>query len=271
MNYDLNSYNSNHKKRPSLMNVDLPADSNAIGIEKVCNNKPIDGGSLMALGRGVRKDYPPRVFKFLMENKNDEIVALEVFRRPITKAVNHLLNLMTLGKFEKEKRKLGYDNFFHLGLIARMRSGKSVVIEKNAVICVATANRPQSKMRYGGERMRINVPSPIKLGEFMERGEKSMGNFFHYHPFTNNCQVFVRGLLKANNLLTPELEKFIFQPIEQLVENINPVARKVAEKATELAGVADRVVEGETDRDEIKEDVSGGRIPLQPNMKMIMT
>lgn len=275
MNNDLYSYNSNHKKRPSLMNVDLPADSNAIGIENCDNNMMMDeGGSLLALGRGVRKDYPPKVYRFLMENRNDEIVALEVFRRPIMKAVNTILNLMSFGKFGKEQKKLGYDNFFHLGIIARMRSGKSVVIEKNAVINVGTAYNPQSSSKYGGERMRVPVSRPIKLLEFMNRGEKELANFYHYHPFNNNCQVFVRGLLKANGLLTPQIEKFVFQPIEQLVQNINPVAQNVAKRITDLGGVADRVVEGETDRDEIKQevgvdDLEGGRLSNM-NMKMIM-
>jgi hypothetical protein len=44
--------------------------------------------------------------------------------------------------------------------------------------------------------------------------------FYTYDFKTNNCQVFVRDCLKGSGLLTPELEKFIIQPIADIAKEV---------------------------------------------------
>ena len=36
-------------------------------------------------------------------------------------------------------------------------------------------------------------------------------NFYRYSAYNNNCQTFISNILKANNLLTYELNNFIVQ------------------------------------------------------------
>ena len=206
-----------------------------------------------ALRKGIRKDYSPPVYRFIRENYNDEIVGIEVFRRPLASAINKALNWISLGKWDKEKKIYGYDTFYHLGMIATMKSGKRIVIEKNAVINVMKAPALHNiNRKLGGERINIPIVNPIKLGVFLDRTEKQMGsNYFLYDPFKNNCQVFVLNVLRANGLLNDEQKKFILQDIEGVVSAQKSYVPKVAQKITDLGGLADTFYEGETNREKI--------------------
>lgn len=206
-----------------------------------------------AVRKGIRKDYSPPVYKFIRKNYNDEIQYIEVFRRPISSAITKMLNWISLGKWNKEKNKYGYDNFYHLGIIATTKSGKRIVIEKNAVINVMKAPAPHNiDRKLGGERINIPINNPIKLGVFLDRTEKKMGDkYFLYNAFNNNCQVFVMNCLTANGLSNEEHKKFILQDIDSIVSAQKAYVPDVAQKITDLGGLADTFYEGETNREKL--------------------
>jgi len=223
------------------------------------NDEEIEGGRfgislknrIKAVSKGIRDDYSYPVYEFILRNYNDEIKHIEVCRRPLSNAVNKAFTLISLGKWDKEKYKYGYDTFYHLFLICFMKSGKKIVVEKNAVINVGKA--PE---KLSSNEKCISVPMNgrmIKLGVFMKNGESSMKNYFRYDPFTNNCQVFVYNMLKSNALLDDKLKNFILQDVEGVVSGQRTYVPTVARKITNLGGLADKFLEGETDREEIKD------------------
>ena len=64
-----------------------------------------------------------------------------------------------------------------------------------------------------------------------------------YDSITQNCQYFVRAVLKACNVLTPALEKYIMQDAAAVIEGL-PWFAKLARKLTDTANVLDVAKEG---------------------------
>lgn len=208
---------------------------------------------IRALTRGIRQDYTPKVYEFILRNYSEELVSFEVCRRPLSGAVNKMLNIGSFGRWDKEKHKYGYDTFFHLFIVAKTKAGKQFVIEKNAVINVSEYRFFRQK---GDVCIKIPPPSsPIKLGIFMKKAETHMKSrgYFEYDPFKNNCQVFVFNVLRANGLMDDKLKAFIMQDVEGIVSGQRSYFPRLARKITDLGGLADKFLEGETDREEIKE------------------
>jgi len=202
---------------------------------------------IKSVSRGIRSDYSHAVYQFILRHYSNEIVSMKVGRRPLTSAVNKMLSLATMGKWDKVAHNYGYDTFYHLFIVATLDTGKQIVIEKNAVINVGNY-KPSGKTEFRP----VLMTTPIKLGILLKNAESSMKNYFHYDSFSNNCQVFVYGVLKANGLLTPELTNFIKQDVSKVVAEQHSYLPTIARGITDLGGLADKFIEGETDRDEIK-------------------
>jgi hypothetical protein len=62
-----------------------------------------------------------------------EITNIATYRIPIRKILDNALNLISLGKWNKEKDNLGFDVFFHLALVATV-GNKNIFIDKVEVI-----------------------------------------------------------------------------------------------------------------------------------------
>ena len=197
----------------------------------------------------VQNDYTPKVYELIKRNYDDKITHIKIGRTPLTKAIESALNLVSLGKWKREKRNFGYDNFYHLFLIVDTESGKRFIIEKNEVINVA--HYPKDK-GYPEDNMDVPVEKPVKLGVLMKKAEASMDNYFLYDSFTNNCQVFVSNVLAGNDLLNPELQKYISQELEEVLKTQPSYLSRVARNVTDLGGRVTRFLDGGTNREKIK-------------------
>lgn len=187
-----------------------------------------------------RYNAPPAVVKFLKDYGAYNVDSIVVCRKPVIRAIQHILNALTLGKYEREKKKLGYDDLYHLYLqmsISNPTNGHSIQItaEKNHVVQIHSSHGecPES----------VTVGSPnTTVFEFFERGSELQGNsFWQYDPIQNNCQVFSKTLLEANHILTPEAEAFVFQPAKTL---LSEEAHKFSSGVTDIAGRLDALVMG---------------------------
>ena len=69
-------------------------------------------------------------------------------------------------------------------------------------------------------------------------------NFYKYSAYNNNCQTFISNILKANNLLTYELNNFIVQNTQQLFNNLSNL-RKITNTLTDIGGRFDFIRQGE--------------------------
>lgn len=183
----------------------------------------------------IRKRAPPKVRQFVARNGKDKIITLEVGRTPIAKPVTGFLNTISLGKYSKKKKELGYDNVYHTFLVATLESGKKVKIEKNSQVEI-TDYKPGT-----GELRHIPLKEPVPVSKFLEKGEEyfklsdadvSRGqNFWKYDKRTNNCQYFVDDLIRGNATEiaeAPEVsEPFRKQDAEELSKSLPDVSDSI--------------------------------------------
>ena len=174
---------------------------------------------------------------------DDDITEMFVVRRPIMPVIEKTFKLFA-GNYEEIKKNLGYDALQHLSLNVRTDKGL-FRIEKLGDDDI----KVQKVQSSPGERMDVNFNNRIlTMNEMLRKTEASMGSkFLPYDSQNNNCQVFVNSILRANNLLTPDLSSFINQDIERLYKELKggSVLRRLVQAITDIGGVAERAIVGE--------------------------
>jgi hypothetical protein len=200
--------------------------------------------NILEATKGVRKGYPPSVRSVISKYADWDIVDMSIRRDPINSFLTKIVDTVSFGEYSKATKELGYDKVFHLGLVMSLRKGASTVhllIEKNEVIRFGLAG-PAVK---DTELLKIPVTKKITLGQFLEAGEKAKGpSFFLYDAFSNNCQMFIEGLLSASGLLTAAAKKFIVQDTGSIVKKIPSLAQKIIKGVTDISAIANVVTEG---------------------------
>jgi len=182
------------------------------------------------------EDFPIHVKKFLEAHGQEIITNLKVFRYPIPEYIETVANLISKGEFSKEREKLGYDNFFHLGLVIN----NNIMLEKNSILNMVIEQPPRSS-----EFMPVNLHKKITLNELLENTKKVYGSkLFRFDAFRRNCQVFTTQVLKANGLMTEQLRSFINQPLDEVIKKmpeLSNIFNKITDAHALFATVADEV------------------------------
>lgn len=197
--------------------------------------------------RGARLNYSPSADKVLQAHQPWTITNLRLYRVPVQKPISTALNVVSLGRFGAAKKEAGIDTLYHLMLLVNVQSpdGANTAllrVEKNAVI-----NIDRVSEMTGGQEQAVPLPQPTSTFQtFMDKGRAAMGEktFFLYDAFKNNCQDFVRGLLRANGVLTPEADAFLKQDVAKVQEKSGSFTHKVANFVTDLGARADRALQG---------------------------
>lgn len=216
------------------------------------------------VSKGVRNNYPPKARQTLAKYGNGTVYRIEIIREPIQSTINKALNFITAGKFNQAKKKFNYDNLFHLSMIAFVATPNGdkvpIKIEKNEVINITDKLVIKSDAKREGVSSGLSqhssgqdaesIPVPVRQGltlqQMMDTAQKEVGaDFFKYDAFTNNCQNFIINILRANDLSTPKVETFVLQPVEGLLKELPSFTSPLASLVTNVAGVADRVIQGE--------------------------
>ena len=222
-----------------------------------------------------RKGPPPKIRKWIEQNRNKHITKIVVCRKPVQKAVRNLLNIVSLGKFDKSLKGLNYENIFHLYIYITI-GNKTWRIEKNEVVDLTEDNRDinedcmninlEGKTITKRERIKPRVQrglffssgpkfkttitriprKKITLERFMKNGENFQNNFWDYVPKDNNCQVFAISLLLGNGLIKrfDKTYKFVKQDSEAIFRNNPRYLAKVGKTFTDIAAVFDALKEG---------------------------
>lgn len=157
-------------------------------------------------------------------------------REVVQKSVTTLINLISAGQLDKEKKKMGYDDFFHIRLYCEMESGAYILLEKNEVVFIY----PKTEIK--GERLPIKQSQPnLTLNELVNKTIKYMGekDFYTYDAFTNNCASFVIAILKANGLWDENDKAFLLQDVKYLKDKL-PKTKQVASYITQLGAIVSR-------------------------------
>ena len=212
-----------------------------------------DDDELVMLGGGAFFEpeldkYPKESLKVLQQYGNYPIVKLTVFRTPLKEFNNYLVNIVSLGSYDKIRKELGtkYDKMYHLGLVATTRdySGniKDIIIEKHARVMISTKIEVNKKT----ETMPVDIQGKsLTINILTEELRNKQGNkyYFAYSALGgNNCQNFVLEMLKIPRLLTPELEKFIYQDLTPILKNIAPHTKGVSDFITNFWAWKDKLL-----------------------------
>lgn len=195
------------------------------------------------IGPSIRRDYSPPIRDFLKKHGDKKIKSITLQRVPIESALKSVLDVITLGQYSKTTQKLGYDRVFHLSSIIFLEGLPfPIVVEKNEVINISRKIPP---MKKGGSRLNVPVTKNITLNEMLNNASSKLGSrFFLYDAFTNNCQMFIRDILKYSDLLTPEIEKWIMQDAQAILKGL-PIYTKYATRGlTDLGAQFNRIIYG---------------------------
>lgn len=195
----------------------------------------------------TRNNFPPAVRNIIQKFGDRQITGIQIGRTPINSAIKKVINLLSAGKFEQNIKNLKYDDVFHLFMVVSLDNGVSLVIEKNEVVNMKQVDG--SYIRRAKDV--ISIPFGIKstFANFIDRAVKTVGpSIYLYNYKTNNCQVFIRNLLRANGLLNSQAETFIMQDAEKLLSKTPAFLDTIANTATEIAAKANRLVHGAGNR-----------------------
>jgi hypothetical protein len=173
----------------------------------------------------------------------DAVTTLSLIRKPMDEYVKELLQGISGGAYKAAVQDSPYDEMFHLSLLV---NGK-YRLEKNEVIVLTDA---PPKLPSGAQFMRVVIPSvantstTMTIRSMLEKTKAFMGDqdFTNYHARSNNCQNFVMGLLKGNDLATDLLHDFTYQNAETIFAQMPEYTTAMAVAMTDAAAVADKLL-----------------------------
>lgn len=187
------------------------------------------------IGGLINKFLPklPKAFrKFLEAHKDEPLESIVIYRSPLDKVSTTFLQFLTAGNWEEIKRRGGVDKLFHVYAIINDK----YIYEKTAVPQFKMASSAD-KNREGAEEKNVAVKN-ITIGQFMENAMKKMGDkYYNYDGFSNNCQDFLTGSLKASGMTDGG---FLKQNIERLVEETPSFSKWLGKEITDLAGAGEK-------------------------------
>jgi hypothetical protein len=179
-------------------------------------------------------DSRPKVMNdFLKKNGHKNVVKIRVCREPVTRIIQQVLNILTLGKWSDVKKKYNYDDIYHLFSEITLDDDSVWRMEKNQRV-----NVKRGRVKKG-ECIEIRKPVNIPVIQFITNGERTGKNFYRYDAVKYNCQNWQRRLLNSNGI--NEANNFISQNTQEL---LSPRLGKVAQAVTDVAGVADIIQKG---------------------------
>ena len=177
-----------------------------------------------------KSSIPPNVQQALDKIGDQQIISARCGRTPVQAVVQGALRTIA---------NVPYDNLFHL-FIELQVADRKWVIEKIERINLSREDRSNKT----GAEFTSSFPVGKTVNELFRNTEQHMGGrFLPYQSNSNNCQVFIMGILDANGLNTPELTAFVKQDTRSIFKN-NPMLRKFANTLTDLGGYFSAVMQG---------------------------
>jgi hypothetical protein len=207
----------------------------------------------------VKEFFKPRLDSYNNTSTNTinqygdiPIKSLTIYRTPISSLLNTALNFISMGKWNELRQKYGFDQLFHLALVANVGI-KNVIIEKNEAINVSTSYKTSKDTET------FNIPlenKVITVREMLEKARKAVGDktFFDYDAFTNNCQFFIRYLLESVGLYSEDAKKFLFQDIQKIYEQLPSYVPKIAKAVTTTGAIFNKIT-GQGNDEEVENSV----------------
>lgn len=197
----------------------------------------------------IPDETPGPVRTYLQRYGSARILSVTVCRKPLMKVIQGFINLISMGALNRNSKKYGYDDLYHLYLLINVETSSGIIhylkVEKNQRVMIIDATREDFE---GEGRTCINVYNskyhnfPITLNSMFNKAIALQGKgFWIYDSLNKNCQVFALNMLNASNLITYDIEQFINQKASELLKG-HPLVKKISRVITNLAGNIDRLV-----------------------------
>jgi hypothetical protein len=191
------------------------------------------------LDRFIKQDKLKSSSQKILDNYgNYPIVKIQIYRTPVLSLLKTFLNTISFGKFKEATQS--YDDLFHLAMITSVKmpdgSLKNIVIEKNASVNISTEYKTNDKTEVKDVDLKNkNLTIKSMIDETLKKIPTK--RFYLYDAFNSdtnsgNCQRFIMDILASNNLMTPELDKFINQNAEEIAKNLGSVGSQIIPKIT---------------------------------------
>lgn len=182
-----------------------------------------DGGDLIPSSFNFR---PPDVTELIQKYGDYQIKKLRIVRKPLNDLFFKLGNLVTLGKLKQLQFENDVDKYFHLFcemyvVNPETDDSQLVLIEKNQRVNVKYGRL--GGLNMGEEAFSVPVPDGLTVEEFIENAEdyaeknEPQCPIYIYDVRDCNCQVFVRTLLKGNDLWDSSYADWVIQPAKKLM------------------------------------------------------
>jgi hypothetical protein len=191
-----------------------------------------------------RSDYPIQQQRIIDNYGNKIIKNIKIGRTPLPSILTKIINMVSLGAFNKLVERSPYDDLFHLFCILTLDNGSvvKILLEKNEAINMKVVSNYNPKNAEYVEVSR--VPSNLTFNDLLNNARKLQGSkFFKYQSDTNNCQDFLIAVLKGSSMLNDSLSKFIKQDVKSIFKKL-PITQKIINTLTNLGGTVDIVKKG---------------------------
>ncbi len=161
------------------------------------------------------------VVEFLIKYGQYRVIGLQLCRSPLPSVIRNLINYITLGNFNEEMKIRGMDDIFHLWLNITLTNGEdtfTIKTEKRSIIEFSDQDLiAQDCFVIKG----IPDDNQLTLNELFENAIKIHPfDFYLYDGRNNNCQEYVRSLLKGSGYLSEEANQFLYQNAQQLFDSL---------------------------------------------------
>jgi hypothetical protein len=188
---------------------------------------------------------PSNINKLLKKYGDEKVIKVEACRLPIDSMTKRLLNVVSLGAFNKAIKELNYDEVFHLYLKITIPSG-TFYIEKNQRLNLGKMGKPYHKKSNKIECRAIKLSGKKSLKDMFSHLEAALGEWaYRYNAVKYNCQNFVSTLLDSLDepRKTQKIKTFVnANSGENLIKS--PLLRRIAQTVTDAASLGQQAVFG---------------------------
>lgn len=217
----------------------------------------------------LRRDFPPKMRELIKKHGDEKIVEIRIYRTPVSRGLNALIDFLSAGNLTRDKLKMGFDEFFHLFMLFRTDENNVFLTEKNQVI--ALEKMPDTARRLP-ETLNLNrmagaddaqtesfdltssvesLYEPLTIDAFFKNVQKFLSKnpdrLYVYDLFNANCQVYIHDLVNANSLafgaIRDGFNAFTVQDLSEVLTD-QTALKSLLKIVTDAAAAADHLIEG---------------------------